>query len=269
MITTIDQLGNAHQFTESPCRIVSLVPSITELLCDLGLQNKVVGCTKFCVHPKGLKKNVAIVGGTKKVNIQKVKELQPDLIIANKEENKKEDIEALRNITTVWVSDIDTIDRAYDMIRSIGDICSVQVKAESIIDASKAILSISSTKTKSVVYLIWKSPYMTIGGDTFIHDMLKASGYENVFGESLRYPEVTIEEIKKQQPDVIFLSSEPFPFKEKHVVKLKEALGDIPIVLVDGEYFSWYGSRILHCTDYINRLREHIEKEDRTKKTST
>ncbi len=264
MIKAIDQLGDAHQFAESPSRIVSLVPSITELLCDLGLQNKVVGCTRFCVHPKDFKKSITIVGGTKKVNIQKVKELQPDLIIANKEENTKEDIEALRDFTTVWVSDIDTIDRAHDMIRSIGDICIAREKAEEIIDMSISILSQISSKTKNVAYLIWKSPYMTIGADTYIHDVLNRSGFENVFGESLRYPEVTIEDIKRQDPEVIFLSSEPFPFKKQHIEELKEQMGQVPIVLVDGEYFSWYGSRILHCTNYINRLLQNIVKEEQS-----
>ena len=261
MIATIDQLGDRHELVKTPCRIVSLVPSITELLCDLGLRDKVVGCTKFCVHPKGFKKSITIVGGTKKVNITKVIDLQPDFIIANKEENTKEDIEALRLIAPVWVSDIDTVERGLDMVRSIGALCSAEERTSGIIEASASILSSDFAEVKRVAYLIWRSPYMTIGGDTYIHDVLNRSGFENVFGESLRYPEVSIDVIKSKQPEVIFLSSEPFPFKQRHVEELKEQLGQLPIVLVDGEYFSWYGSRVIHCKDYISLLRQKIKNE--------
>lgn len=262
MIVTTDQLGDQHVLVDTPSAIVSLVPSITELLCDLGIGDRVVGCTKFCVHPMGFKKGAAIIGGTKKVNVQKVNALHPDFIIANKEENTKEDIEALRSIAPVWVSDIDTIDKGFDMVRSIGAICSVEEKAKMIIKTSASILIKNVAEVRRIAYLIWRSPYMTVGGDTYIHDVLNRSGFENVFGESLRYPEVNIDDIKKENPDVIFLSSEPFPFKERHIGELKEQLGQVPVILVDGEYFSWYGSRVIHCNDYLDRLLQNIVKEE-------
>lgn len=264
MITSVDQLGDRHLYVEKPRRIVCLVPSITELLCDIGLEDWIIGCTKFCVHPEDLRKKKVIVGGTKKVNIQKVIELQPDIVIANKEENTKEDIEALRSLTSVWVSDVDSVDRSYDMIRSMGELFAVAKSVDDIIGSSRSTLAYVSTGVKRVAYLIWQSPYMTIGGDTYIHDMLRVSGYKNVFGESQRYPEVTIEEIKRRRPEVIFLSSEPYPFKEKHVDELKHYLTDIPIVLVDGEYFSWYGSRIIHCKDYISQLELEIKNKEQS-----
>jgi len=259
MIKTIDQTGILHVLDDGPQRIVSLVPSITELLYDFGLQEVIVGCTKFCVHPKGFKKTITIVGGTKKVKVDKVIALKPDIILANKEENTKEDIAKLRSCCPVWVSDIPDVKGSYALISAIGEIYNNPYKADEIIKTTKQILNKTNDINFSVAYLIWRAPYMTIGGDTFIHDMLTYCGFENVFGDRLRYPEVTISDIQDKRPDVIFLSSEPFPFKDKHIEELKMKIPNVKVVLVDGEYFSWYGTRILHCPDYKNKLYEQLE----------
>ncbi len=260
MISTIDQLGMKHELPTRPNRVVCLVPSITELLCDLGLSDYVVGCTKFCIHPIEIKNSAVIVGGTKNVHLDATQALQPNLIIANKEENTKNDIVGLRKVAPVWVSDIPTVESAWVMIRAIGKIFGMEKKAEQIIKSSERVLSQTMQESKRVAYIIWRSPYMTIGGDTYIHDMLCRSGFDNVFGESQRYPELTVDDLNEKKPDVIFLSSEPFPFKEKHIAELKEELGDIPIVLVDGEYFSWYGSRVIHCKGYLEGLMMEVAK---------
>jgi ABC-type Fe3+-hydroxamate transport system substrate-binding protein len=256
-----DHIGVSHHIGSTPVRIVCLVPSISELLCDMGLSKYIVGCTKFCIFPQSLKKTSTRIGGTKNINLQKVKDLSPDIIIANKEENLKSDVEALRHVCPVWVSDISTLDDTYAMILSLGHIFSVQVKAEEIIDTLKQQLEKQKTELRSVVYLIWQEPYMTIGGDTFISHMLLQAGYRNVYEDTMRYPVINIEDIKSRHPDAIFLSSEPFPFKEAHVKALHKSLPHTPKVLVDGAYFSWYGSRQLHSADYQMILAEKIQSQ--------
>ena len=255
-----DQLNRPIEIESTPKRIISLVPSITELLCDLGLEDRIVGCTKFCVHPQHLRKRISIIGGTKTIHLDRVQQLRPDLIIANKEENTKSDIEHLANEYPVWISDVQTRSESLELIRQLGELCGCSGSANRIINQlEKSHLAIPKLATKKVAYLIWKSPYMTIGADTFIHSMLEAHGFVNVFAERQRYPEVTLEEISRRKPELIFLSSEPFPFKEDHLREIQEILGDSKVLLVDGEYFSWYGSRQLHLPEYIIRLNHKIE----------
>ncbi len=250
-----DQMGNEITLEKRPKRIVSLVPSITELLCDLGLRDSVVGCTKFCVHPIGFKKKVTIVGGTKSVHIDRVRALSPDLIIANKEENNKETIHELRRYYQVWVSDIKTVDEAYSMITAIGEITETQEQANKIIVDQQTVLTAEATTGIRVAYMIWSKPWMTVGGDTYISDMLKKSGYINRFSDQVRYPTVEIDTLKTEDLDMIMLSTEPYPFGEKHIKELQERLPDVSFSLVDGEFFSWYGSRITHMTNYLAELR--------------
>jgi ABC-type Fe3+-hydroxamate transport system substrate-binding protein len=260
-----DQLQRTIQLEAIPKRIVSLVPSQTELLFDLGLHNEVVGITKFCIHPTEWFKTKTRVGGTKNVNIAKAAQLQPDLIIANKEENVKEDIEALEKIAPVWISDIKTLDDALMMIKSVGEITNTSDKATQIIDAikngfnalqtykvSKNLIGFSTLK--SCCYLIWQNPYMTVGEDTFINNMLGYCGMRNVFASQKRYPVIDIEALQKAKPEIVLLSSEPFPFKQKHIDELQLILPTSKILLVDGEMFSWYGSRLLESSRYFKRL---------------
>jgi len=231
-----DQLGRKIAIKHPPKRIISLVPSITELLYDLGLFENIVGRTKFCVHPKEALRAVPKIGGTKNVNFDRVAALKPDLIIANKEENQREQIEQLSRHFPVWISDIANFSESMDMIEQLGIILAKEIQANKIIRDSNLLLQkIAPQKVRRVAYLIWQKPYMTIGYDTYIHDMLKQVGFENVFGEQTRYPTFTLTELKERQPEIILLSSEPFPFKEQHVDELKLTLPDITIQLVDGE----------------------------------
>jgi ABC-type Fe3+-hydroxamate transport system substrate-binding protein len=247
-----------------PQRIVSLVPSQTELLYYLGLRDEVIAITKFCVHPEIWFRNKNRIGGTKNLSIEKIKSLNPDLILANKEENVKEQIEELKKYFPVWTSDIKNLDDALTMIGRVGELINKKVQSEKIIQEINFAfqhLSILTVKRKpqTVSYLIWQKPFMTIGKDTFINDMLAKCGFKNVFNSLTRYPEITADEIKNAQPDFIFLSSEPFPFKVKHIKELQIVSPASKIILVNGEFFSWYGSRMIKAADYFEKLIKEID----------
>ncbi|MVM28738.1 ABC transporter substrate-binding protein [Spirosoma sp. HMF4905] len=240
-------------------RIISLVPSQTELLFDLGVDDQVVGITKFCIHPATKVKHKPIVGGTKTLNINKILMLQPDLILANKEENTREQIEELQHHYQVHVTDVVTLPDALAMIREVGKLVKKNTEAEQIaqqIDISLTPLPRSSRP--SVAYFIWRKPYMVAANDTFIHSMLEIAGFRNAFTNQTRYPEITPDELKAVQPDLIFLSSEPYPFDEKHRAEFNAICPSAKILIVDGELFSWYGSRLLRSSDYFKNLRNEI-----------
>jgi len=244
-----------------PRRIVSLVPSQTELLADLGLENEVVGITKFCVHPKKWFREKARVGGTKTLNFEKINALSPDLIIGNKEENERAQIEALAEHFPVWLSDVRTLAQAYDMMARVGELVGKAAEAQYLVEKIKASFAVhrvpsAVNRPPSVAYFIWRKPYMAAGGDTFVDEMLRVAGFENVFAHKNRYPEISLEELAEAKPEVILLSSEPYPFAEKHFGPLREKCPNARIQLVDGEMFSWYGSRLLHSAAYFQKLRE-------------
>ncbi|MBT0811351.1 ABC transporter substrate-binding protein [Litoribacter ruber] len=248
-----DQLGRNLTIPDEPQRIVSLVPSQTELLADMGLGKEIVGVTKFCVHPEGFKKSKTIIGGTKNFHFDKIRSLNPDLIIGNKEENYQEGIEALAKDFPVWVSDIYNLEDALDMMKSLGEMTSKQVEAERIINLVEYGFRRDFFYKGTVVYLIWKDPIMVAGRDTFVNCMLEKAGYTNLVDAS-RYPEMTVEEITALNPETVLLSSEPFPFKEKHLEDFKRRFPYANVKLVDGEMFSWYGSRLIKAPEYFERL---------------
>lgn len=249
----------------TPKRIVSLVPSQTELLFDLGLEESLVGITKFCVHPYHLKSTKKIIGGTKKVHYEKIKLLQPDIIIANKEENTEEMVIALREIAPVWTSNIITIQDSLDMIAEFGKIFSVRTKASQWIDKITYGLNdfkefMQGREVQKAAYFIWKNPYMAAGSDTFINEMLKLNHFTNIYEGRGRYPEIIIQKIRIQgDPDVVLLSSEPYPFKEEDAFEIGRFTHHAKTVFVDGEMFSWYGSRMVKAFAYFKKLQERIE----------
>lgn len=252
-------MGRTVRVPSQPQRIVSLVPSQTELLYDLGLEDRVVGITKFCVHPEDWFRNKPRVGGTKKVRLEAIHALKPDLIIGNKEENTRPDIEALSVSYPVWMSDIHNLQEALTMIRSIGKLTRTQEKAAAIasdISVSFDALAGHAFSRKQALYLIWKSPYMAAGRNTFIQYMLDQAGFDNVLDDPLsRYPELSASQIDNHAPEVILLSSEPFPFKGKHTDEVRQRFPDAEVIEVDGELFSWYGSRLRHSAAYFKQLR--------------
>jgi ABC-type Fe3+-hydroxamate transport system substrate-binding protein len=248
-----DQLNTIIDLKSYPKRIVSLVPSQSELLWDLGLREELVGITKFCVHPKELYKSIPKIGGTKTVNMNKVRALKPDLIIGNKEENEHAQILELRKEFPVWMSDIYNLEDSLTMIQSIGALVNRVEEANEIKDNIRTSFLNLKTINKSVLYLIWKNPYMAAGNATFIGDMLHKMGLQNCLTDnSGRYPNLSVEDIKVLNPELILLSSEPYPFKEKHIQEFKQLLPNSKILLVDGELFSWYGSRLLKSVNYFN-----------------
>ena len=249
--------------------IISLVPSQTELLVDLGLEDCLVGITKFCIHPKHLKKNKTIVGGTKKVHYDKIKALNPQIIICNKEENTPEMVSELSKIAPVWVSEIINFDDVLRLITDFGNIFSKKEKSKIICEEllelkEKFFINHTYLEQKKVLYLIWKSPWMSINNNTFISHVLNLLGFENFCAESIdRYPILTINDaFEKAKPDLVFLSSEPFPFNDTHLIEFSESynIQINKIYLVDGEYFSWYGTRLLKAFDYFNILINSIKK---------
>jgi len=258
-ISVIDQMGETCTLVSKPIRIVSLVPSQTELLFDLGLDEEVVGITKFCTDPEDKVKSVRKVGGTKKFNFDVIAELKPDLIIGNKEENYEEGIDQLKQDYPVWMSDIVTLDDALDMIRQIGILVGTESEAIEMADKiDKSTHDLGQGLRKTAAYFIWQKPYMVAGSDTFIDEMMKLVGLQNIFADQDRYPETEIEILQQQKPDVVMLSTEPFPFKESHVQALQEKLPDSKVILVDAMYFSWYGSRLLGTGDYLRSLKNKL-----------
>ena len=245
MVKTRDQIGTVLELQEIPNRIVCLVPSITELLVDFGLETAIVGCTKFCVHPLHLRSRQKIVGGTKNVRLEKVEQLSPDLIIANKEENTREDVDCLAGHFPTWVSQVRTVAEAEEMITRLGRLFAAEDRAAAIIAANqKTLKSHQLPVPQKALYLIWREPWMSVGGDTYIHDVMRQLGYENVVGDQLRYPTLSVDEIRALAPERIMLSSEPYPFKQEHLEKWSDILPHAEVELVDGEFFSWYGSRL-------------------------
>jgi len=252
-----DQTGTRIELHDTPKRIVSIVPSQTELLYHLGVAP--IAQTIFCIKPESAFKTAIKIGGTKKLQLDKIRELQPDLILGNVEENSKDQILALREEFPVWISDIYDLNDALSMIRSFGEILNRPDESGSLLDrihrSREQLLSIPGSP-KKVLYLIWREPYMAAGKNTFINSMIEFMGWENAIQEKdSRYPEVDRDTIVRLNPDLILLSSEPFPFKEEHAEELCSRISGPEIVLVDGESFSWYGSRIPHAMDYLSNLK--------------
>jgi ABC-type Fe3+-hydroxamate transport system substrate-binding protein len=260
MIEMTDHIGHSIHLPQIPNRIVSLVPSQTELLHALGLEEEVVGITKFCIHPTHWFKQKQRIGGTKNINFDRIAALQPDLIIANKEENIREQVNALRSLAPVFTTDVHDLNSACSMIEQIGILTNTANKATALIKTIQEGFSNCQTSIAppeySCIYLIWKDPYMTIGGDTLIHDILQRAGLNNLFANRTRYPETSLQEMAALQPPIVLLSSEPYPFKEKHLQELASHLPNSQIHLVDGEMFSWYGSKLQETPAYLLALRQ-------------
>ncbi len=261
MTEFIDQMNNTIRLSEVPRRIVSLVPSQTELLYTLGLEDRVVGITKFCIHPDKWFQTKKRIGGTKDINIEKVKALKPDLIIGNKEENEKSNIEELASIAPIWMSDIFSLTDSLNMILKIGELVGKYDDSKELVSKIKLRFhdlevknqNVLKAEKPSILYLIWRKPYLAAGKNTFIDDMLLKCGFQNFTLEN-RYPEVNFD--LTRSPDIIYLSSEPYPFKEIHIKELQALYPKSIIKLVDGEMFSWYGSRLLEAPDYFYNLHK-------------
>ena len=262
----IDQIQTNHNFAITPLRIVSLVPSQTELLFDLGLENSIVGITKFCVHPNHFLKEKTKVGGTKNPSFDKIKALNPDIIICNKEENTKEIIEECSKICATWTTNIVTIEDNFKMIADFGQIFNIEVKVKILNEQISFALSdfgtfINERQSCKVAYFIWKKPFMVVGTNNYINEILRLNKFENVFenntSASNRYPEIELDELKKHDLDYVFLSSEPYPFSDKDKNDF-DHFTNAKIEIVDGEMFSWHGSRLLLALEYFKKLHKTL-----------
>jgi ABC-type Fe3+-hydroxamate transport system substrate-binding protein len=256
LVRATDQMGRPVEFRYPPLRIVSLVPSQTELLFDLGLRKQLEGVTKFCVHPHDARHR-RVIGGTKSFDFDKIAACQPDLIIGNKEENYQEGIEQLAAKYPVWMSNIYDLSTAVQMIEKVGIITGKSEISHQIAAEIRRLFAelIPPANPQRVAYFIWRKPYMVAANDTFINDMLARAGLTNVFAHLGRYPEITAEQLTEATPERIFLSSEPYPFAEKHRAEFQQICPEAKIEIVDGELFSWYGSRLLKSAAYFRQLR--------------
>ncbi|MCC9073716.1 helical backbone metal receptor [Flavobacterium sp. F-65] len=260
-----DQIGTLHSFETAPKRIISLVPSQTELLYDLGLEDKIVGITKFCVHPYHLKSTKKMVGGTKKVHYEKIRLLNPDIIICNKEENTKEIVDKLSEICPVWVTNILTVEDNFQMITDFGQLFNCRTEAQKWND--KLAFGLQDFKTfikdkpfKKAAYFIWKNPFMVAGSDNYINELLKLNHFTNIYLDKGRYPEIELKKMRLEgDPDVVLLSSEPYPFKEEDAFEIGRFTHHAKTVFVDGEMFSWYGTRLLKAFSYFKQMHERLQ----------
>ena len=262
-MTLIDALGNAHQPLapgETP-RIVSLVPSLTELLCELGLASALVGRTGFCIHPAGTVRGIAKVGGTKDVNVEKIRKLAPTHLVVNIDENEKPSVDALAAFVpnVIVTHPLGPLDNP-GLYRLLGGIFGVEDAAERLcaaFDAEYAALAALPQRQppRRVLYCIWQDPWMTVSRDTYIARMLALAGMQQwqAPGEQ-RYPVFSWSDALANDIDEILLSSEPYRFTEAHVDAIERQTGK-PAQLVDGEMMSWYGSRAIAGLRYLRGLR--------------
>jgi iron complex transport system substrate-binding protein len=244
-------------------RIVSLCPSLTELVFALGRGDELVGVTQFCVHPAAGVARIEKVGGTKTPDVERIVALEPDVVLLNAEENRREDADALvaAGVDCHVSMPRDTHETAA-MVRSIGARLDRSQVAEDIArDIEQRTENVRKTardrERVTFAYLVWRKPWMTVNGDTFASALLTQAGGRNVFAaKSERYPEITLDELKNAAPRVVFLCTEPFPFQAKHVDELARGTGVAPerFVIADGEYLSWHGSRTPDGIDYAARL---------------
>ncbi|MEM1001857.1 MAG: helical backbone metal receptor [Bacteroidota bacterium] len=254
-----DQLNRNIEIEDYPKRIISLVPSQTELLVDLGLESSIIGVTKFCVHPKSLRKIKTVVGGTKQVHYNKIQDLRPDLVLCNKEENTKDMIERLEQIAPVHISDVNSIEDSFELIEMYGTLFNLESKSKEIIrsiklERARFQAEFNFRDSKTVAYFIWREPWMVAANNTFINCMLEEAGFNNAYIHESRYPEVTFNDEPLGQVDRIFLSTEPYPFKESHLEFIKSRFPNKEVSLVDGEMFSWYGSRLALAYKYFSTI---------------
>ena len=259
-----DQLNRKVDIKKEPKRIVSLVPSQTELLFDLGVGSRITGVTHFCIHPENEVKSKEKVGGTKRLRLDKIDALQPDLIIGNKEENTREDIERLEKNYPVWLSDVNTLQDTYSLFSQLGEILNCKERATELRDQLESDMKevghlFDYLKNRKVAYFIWNKPMMVAANHTFINTMLNHLGLTNAFSKMQRYPEIDWSLLEKTKPEIILLSSEPFPFKQKYIEIFRSKLPEAKVELVDGEMFSWYGSRLLQAKKYFEELSAKLK----------
>lgn len=252
-----DQMGNLIRLAGPPRRIISLVPSLTELLFDLGLEEQIVGVTDYCWAPPDKIGRAAKIGGPKKFDFNVIRGLDPDLAIGDKEENYKDGVLQLRESTPVWLSDVRSLEDALEMIEGVGELVDRFENARQLVDEIRTNFEcLPPFPFLRTAYLVWKEPFLAAGGDCFINDMLLRCGFKNIFQDRPRYPEVSLDEIR--EAELILLPCEPCDFQPEDIKLLSRECPAARILEVDGTMFCWYGSRLKAAPGYYQSLRERL-----------
>ena len=252
-----DQMGNIIRLAHYPRRIISLVPSQTELLFDLGLDEEIVGVTEHCVLPADKVASRAKIGAIKRFDFQAIAALNPDLIIGSRDENYRQGILRLQQEYPVWMSNIATLADALDMISRVGQLVNRAANAERLVrEITASMAALPDFPPLQAAYLIWKEPFMAAGGGTFINDMLKRCGFRNIFDHHSGYPRIEVDELA--EASVILLSTEPFDFSVNDAAFFRGKFPDALVRSVDGRIFSWYGSHMRYGAEYFRRLRASL-----------
>jgi iron complex transport system substrate-binding protein len=253
--TIIDDLQREFTISFPPQRVVSTVPSITELIADLNAEDQLVGLTRFCKDPEGLKSRKNIIGSTKRLEFEKIKSLNPDLIIGNKEENIKSQVLDITSISPYYISVVESMSDNLRLIKNTGIILDKNEEAKILLKQTNQVIDEVQNfyqGRKRVAYLIWRNPMMLASKGTYINSMLELLGFENAFANAeSRYPITSFDELRNADLDYVFLSSIPFPFREIHIQEFKMNLPNVDVKLVDGEVFSYYGSRLSKSKNYL------------------
>jgi ABC-type Fe3+-hydroxamate transport system substrate-binding protein len=265
-LTVVDALGRSLTIGRRPERIISLVPSLTEALFAFGLEQEIMGVTRFCVEPRRGVSGKTRVGGTKSVDIAKIKSLEPDLVVAGAEENSAADIAQLIEYgCPVFVTMVTSVQSAIDLLRQLATITGTTVAARPIIEEAKQALAFAQAAAAGLQRVrvfcpIWRNPYMTCSRATYMADVIAVCGGRNVFDEHPeRYPKVELAEIAALDPEAILLPSEPYRFTKRHKADFR-ALTEVTAVknghifLIDGKMLTWYGPRIAQGLGEVKRL---------------
>lgn len=268
-ITIRDADGVTHRLDESPRRIVSLVPSLTESVIALGGADRLVGVTEWCIHPEEVVKSIPKVRGTKNPYIKKILELQPDLVLANREENRRRHVVELRRHVPVFLTYPRSVFDALKTVRDLGVILDASERAGEILEMCEFLLDGIHRTTNPYYHtacLIWRDPWMAVGPDTYVHDLLGHFGFVNVYREEDgRYPETTLEDLAERGPEIVLLPSEPYEFAEGDREQVQTVVwSKVPgcrAVLVDGGYLTGWGTRTLAALRYLTELRGHLNQQ--------
>lgn len=257
-----DLAGEPLRLARPARRVVSLVPSLTALLGALGLEEEVLGLTRFCLEPAGWKERKVVVGGTKDLRRERIAALAPDLILANREENVREQVEALAGVAPVYLCAVADLADDRAMIREVGELVGRGPEAAALAERSAAAFAaLPRYAPLRSLYLIWREPYMSVGGDTFISAVMAAGGFANLLASRTRYPSLSPDELAALEPEVILLSSEPYPFRAQHRAELEALVPGAHVLLADGVPFSWYGSCAAEAPAYLRALRDRLARE--------
>lgn len=265
-----DAIGKRHRRCAGEARIVSLVPSLTELLVDLGLGGQLVGRTGFCVHPRAVVRRLPKIGGTKGFSIDRLRALAPTHVIVNIDENRRDEVSALDAfVPHVIVTHPLTVGDNLELYRLLGGVFDREAQASALaagLEREWTALRAQSERLprQSVLYLIWQEPWLGVARDTYISHVLAAAGWDSLPSASaLRYPPVDLPQLAAQA-HLVLLSSEPYPFRERHRRLLGEQLPGVRVALIDGEMVSWYGSRAIRGLAYLRQLRTRLAKSTGT-----